>query len=275
MNYYLKYIKYYTKYINLKKKFNQLGSGITTNEIILDIYNKLLLLTTLYKNIELLENQLTFERISDSVTFTILFPINYPLSEPEIFINNEKVSIFNWTHTTNIIDYFNTPNKKVLILCHNKIVLGTFEPLTLYNHWYGNNYIFRDLFLEYNLDGIPSFDTVDIAPGGTYQADAFSDEFINNNINKYDLIMVPDCGGMWYSLQEDKNYDKLIEICNKLIKMLKPQGIILFSKFIRPDDTPLINPFANALITSLNEDSFTITSKSVYNSITLIVQKNI
>ncbi len=55
----------------------------------------------------------------------------------------------------------------MLILCHPKIVTGSFELLRLHNHWYGfipdtSNSIFNQLFTEYNLNGNPVFETVDI-----------------------------------------------------------------------------------------------------------------
>lgn len=101
-------------------------------------------------------------------------------------------------------------DKKVLILCHNRKVTGTFTPLGLNNHFYGIDFnidgtetkLFKNIFEEYKLSGTPKFETVDIIPGGTYTDDAFSDEF-NAHTDDYDLVLVPDCGGPWYTLQNN------------------------------------------------------------------------
>lgn len=131
-------------------------------------------------------------------------------------------------------------DKKVLILCHNKLVTGTFDPLVLNNHWYGLDGIqlFTKLFAEYKLSGTPEFETVDILPGGTYKEDAFSDDFINKHLGDYDMVLVPDCAGPWWELQsvdeEKKNdsYLTMINLCIKLTKMVKQGGIIHFGKII-------------------------------------------
>ena len=56
--------------------------------------------------------------------------------------------------------------KKVLILCHPKIVTGSFEPLKLNNHFYGDineekKSLFEILFEKYKLSGTPTFETID------------------------------------------------------------------------------------------------------------------
>jgi len=172
--------------------------------------------------------------------------------------------------------------KFVLILCHPKQVTGTFSPeYQLNNHWWGGHEgkknIYKRLFEEYRLIGEPIFQTIDVKPGGTYVADAFSDEFINSNINKYDLVMVPDCGGQWYNYQIDiignlfesrklSEYEKnmrkssLISLCINLTKVVKNGGIICFSKFIDKSSCIIeeigYGTFSQALVFYLNQNGF-------------------
>jgi hypothetical protein len=172
-----------------------------------------------------------------------------------------------------------TTIKKVLILCHPKIVTGSFEPLILKNHWYGlviqeNKSIFEHLFLEYKLKGIPIFETVDIILGGTYKDDVFNDKFINEHLEEYDLVIVPDCGGPWYYLQNEENEEndiKFLEICGNLVKMLKPNGIIQFGKFLRDDNRKLVN----RLEEYLNNKKFIVNYKNIIGiGHNIIAQKN-
>ena len=205
-----------------------------------------------------------------------------------------------------------TLDKKVLILCHPKKVTGTFEPLVLNEHWYGSckdtetdKTLFELLFEKYNLSGIPKFFTIDNHKKSTadFVDDAFSDDFINKNLNTYDLVMVPDCGGIWYDLQltelykiteheipnkikdytqEEyvKNLCTLISSCLKLTKMLKNNGIIQFGKFITEIQIQIgeikFDSFILALKFFLERNNFTTEIINIegigYN---LIAKKNI
>jgi hypothetical protein len=98
--------------------------------------------------------------------------------------------------------------RRVLILCHPRLVTGTFEPLVLNDHWWGsdeNGSPYRESLRPHGMTGEPTFDTVDIKKGGTYTADAFNDSFNNQHIEEYDLIIAPDCGGVWYTHQESSD----------------------------------------------------------------------
>lgn len=106
---------------------------------------------------------------------------------------------------------------KVLILCHNKTPIE--------NHWYYP--IFSQLVPENSV-----YETIDILPGGTYQDDCFSEEFINRHIGYYDIIISPDSGGPWYTFQINRDYDQFSDLLEKISTMLKYECIILFDKFI-------------------------------------------
>jgi hypothetical protein len=234
---------------------------------------------------------LTFIRISDNESIKIIFPKTYPFGIPAIYINNRIIPVNDWIPTKKFTDYLNF-DKKVLIVAHAFGVFGTFEPLTLKNHWYGSSEMdyFKKLFLDYSLKGNPVFETIDIKPGGTYQQDAFSDKFIESHINNYDLVMVPDCGGIWYELQNshtgklflteeeiNDNKEKLIEICLNFTKIVKPGGIIQFSKFL--SEIPCViysenfNTFSDALSYHLKLNGFEVKIKILDNTIFLIGQK--
>ena len=248
MNFIQKYKKYKSKYLELKK----LIGGEKESSAIKRIGNEVGKLSEeLYKNIKLDENyNLTFEKISDNSRIEVIFPDDYPFKPPIIKLNNIIISIsfFKWTPAMIFITLLYPPavkpsDKKVLILCHNKLVTGSFEPLTLENHWYGMPFfpnkdtILNCLFKKYNLTGNPIFDTIDVLPGGTLTGDAFSDDFINfidtSIEKKYDLVMVPDCGGPWVQLRcNDEAETKLIYLSLKLTKLVKPNGIIQFGKIL-------------------------------------------
>ena len=186
-------------------------------------------------------------------------------------------------------------NKKVLILCHNKKVTGTFKPslkLEKFEKYCNTDFnSFNELFEKYHLDGIPKFETVDIIPGGTYIEDAFSTTFIGKHIEEYDLLMVPDCAGPWENLisetipnkhnfflvervlephEINANKTKLIELCLELTKMVKPGGIIQFGKFV--SETPCTiygkeySKFSEALISVLETNGFKTETKILEKS---------
>lgn len=271
MNYLYKYKKYEHKLTG------HMVGGRIEKEI-----NKFLT-PDLYQDIVLSDDKklLTFTRILDNAKIRVILSSGYPWAPPLIYVNNNILPDveYKWNPYSMIINYLPKisppfPNKNVLILCHNRIVTGTFEPMVLNNHWYGSEGLdlFQKIFNGIQLEGYLSFDTVDLIPGGTYQADAISDDFINANKNKYDLIMVPDCGGQWYKLQkeDDANKTELIRLSINLTLMLKPKGIIVFSKFM--SETPChINErdfptFSSALEYSLKNNNLNIIKSETSDS---------
>jgi hypothetical protein len=294
---------YYKKYLKYKNKYKKLIGGMKQNTILdslnlgikyeMDKYMQ----TGLYKDINMDSNTniLTLTRINDNALISIKYNEDFPYSPPIIKINNIKKR-FLWDLTKNSYDVINdeTFNKNVLILCHPHIVTGTFEPsLTIHNHWLGM--VSQDLFKEYKLKGTPFFETVDSKKGGTYQMDAFSDDFIKEHENDYDLVMIPDCDGSWAQCQKNQNYENMTnwliqmgrpefnftdeeKIKNeekfmlsalKLTKMVKMNGIIHYSKFLKEE-------FANKLCEILNKNNFKsklIKLQSI-QSIHIIAQKS-
>jgi hypothetical protein len=194
-----------------------------------------------------------------------------PLSKEPIPSPNSSIS-----YILDNIEKFESM-KSILILCHNRIV-RKFNKNFDY-HWWGPNIIqIMEHYKFDNLDEDMIVDTVDIMPGGTYVEDAFSDEFINKHINHYDVLVVPDCGGPWYELQitsqyhrmkKVKDYTKeeininiklLIDLSLKLTKVVKPNGIINFCKFLHAGEIIIEGnkflDFKDALLFYLNKNGF-------------------
>jgi len=232
-----------------------------------------------YEIVELVNNlELTVSK--EGQIYKIIFPPKYPFEAPTITCNGQEIGVLPWSPAMLIRKIIES--QKVLILCHPHIVSGGFSPLTLKDHWYGHekNNFFSKVFKDYDLKGDVRFETVDTLPGGNYTADAFSDEFINSHLNQYNIVMVPDCGGLWYYLQDDQyprgpslkitekksedeqNKDKtaLIMLSLNLTRMVKPGGLIMFSKFL--SETPCIingenfKTFSSALTKKLEENGF-------------------
>lgn len=137
---------------------------------------------------------------------------------------------------------------KGIILCHPKIV-SVDENGKINNHWYSD--VMKENFSDF------IFDTIDIIKGGTYIDDCFSNNFINSHLEEYDLILSPDAGGKWYSLQESKDYIAFELMIIDLLKLLKQTSIVIFDKFIYPE-------FRQITIEILEKYGFNIIPK-IYN----------
>ena len=138
---------------------------------------------------------------------------------------------------------------KMLIYCHNRIVDLTRADT---NHWQGP--IFKQLLTERGIDPMKiKVDTIDIVPGGTIVADGFSKSFIDSHENEFDIVILPDCGGLWYEFQKehnDENFQSLLSLMIELLRLVKPGGIIMFGKILYEDwfDRRLTDALQNAAI---------------------------
>ena len=149
---------------------------------------------------------------------------------------------------------------RVLILCHDKKVKLTEvdEKPKLENHWIVK--LDPNVAKLFTGLGKTTIDTVDIKEGGTFQKDAFNDDFINEHLDEYDLILVPDCSGPWGDLQLEKKYDEFLELCVNLTKMLKSNGTIMFSKFYNIENVTIkdviYKRLIDAVISTLKKNGF-------------------
>ena len=217
------------------------------------------------------EIDLTVDKPTVRVNFTNI-PDNYFVLtwvDEQIFItlNDFQLTIQPWNYTTynnysNLLEFYEYNQdlidtiininksqknpKKVLIYCHapysNNIedqIICNFDNGQLLSHWWGLNGIFKTLTQtdEFkDLSGIHICDTVDIQKEyATFVKDGFNSDFIENKLQNYDLVMVPDCDGDWFNCQVNnygKTHEDLLIIVNNMINALKDNAVIVFSKFM-------------------------------------------
>lgn len=137
---------------------------------------------------------------------------------------------------------------KMLIYCHRRVVDLTRANT---NHWQGP--IFKQLLTERGIDPMKiKVDTIDVGPGGTIVADGFSKSFIDLHENEFDIVILPDCGGLWNEFQKehnDENFQRLLSLMIELIRLVKPGGTIMFGKIMYEDwFNILMDAFANTTI---------------------------
>jgi hypothetical protein len=141
-----------------------------------------------------------------------------------------------------------TDDSKMLIYCHNRIVdLNSANT----NHWQGP--IFKQILIERGIDPTKiRVDTIDKVPGGTIVGDGFSKSFIDSHENEFDIVILPDCGGLWIEFQKehnDENFHSLLSLMIELIRLVKPGGTIMFGKILHEDwFNILMGAFTNTTI---------------------------
>ena len=141
-----------------------------------------------------------------------------------------------------------TDDSKMLIYCHNRIVdLNSANT----NHWQGP--IFKQILIERGIDPTKiRVDTIDKVPGGTIVGDGFSKSFIDSHENEFDIVILPDCGGLWIEFQKehnDENFQRLLSLMIELIRLVKPGGTIMFGKIMYEDwFNILMGAFTNTTI---------------------------
>lgn len=121
----------------------------------------------------------------------------------------------------------------ILVYCHNKKIKTDMNHTKIDNgHWQFE--IFNSIINMYNLNNI-IIKTVDILPGGDYMADGFSDDFINKYSGKFNIVILPDCGGDFFTFQENKQIEKLNALFEKILRLLKINGILIVGKILNED----------------------------------------
>ena len=141
-----------------------------------------------------------------------------------------------------------TDDSKMLIYCHNRIVdLNSANT----NHWQGP--IFKQILIERGIDPTKiRVDTIDKVPGGTIVGDGFSKSFIDSHEHEFDIVILPDCGGLWIEFQKehnDENFQRLLSLMIELIRLVKPGGTIMFGKIMYEDwFNILMGAFTNTTI---------------------------
>jgi hypothetical protein len=231
----------YYKYLKYKKKYIDLIGG---NEYLIQVVNELKKNKD-YKNINLnLSEPIILNLDYKNNCIKIIFENKFPDFIPTFYIDNILFNLptnisENWIIYNSNINILNelikiiiSNSSKILIFCHARIVSGTLDNLDY--HWWRDK--IREISCELKLSGNIIFDTVDVIKGGTYQRDGFSEDFIIEHLGEYDIVLIPDCGGKWFTLQQDKKLlDKnLSELINNnvinVLRLVKLGGAIIFSK---------------------------------------------
>ena len=139
---------------------------------------------------------------------------------------------------------------KALILCHPKNLNDD-----LSGHFLGK--LFKQIQNEYFPNDLFEYHTVDILDirnklyGNLHTthfiADIWSDDFIKSHNHEYDIVFMPDCGGIWYTdVLENKYFEKnLEEIINKTMMLVANKGILYLSKFFDQHQKFIMNNYKN------------------------------
>ena len=117
--------------------------------------------------------------------------------------------------------------------------------------------IFDTIGEEYNITTFLTIDNSEFNNTADLQVDGFSDEFINANKEKFKVVFLPDCGGIWYEYQRDNDLTSFVNLIEKLKNLVTPGGAIYFSKFIQPS---MMGDLSNKLqnVTAQYDAGFTI-----------------
>jgi len=187
-------------------------------------------------------NTLILKNKESKKKFKIELPDGWPWDQYRPIINGEIFT--DWETSKHFIDILLTLEEqdtntkpRMLIYCHPRIVDFTKEDS---NHWQRSTFEAMLIEQSINKEDI-KVDTIDVLPGGSKQGDGFSESFIDFNENKFDIVVLPDCGGLWYDYQKDytdENFEKLKLLMIKLLKIVKLGGIIRFGKILFPEWTP-------------------------------------
>jgi hypothetical protein len=114
----------------------------------------------------------------------------------------------------------------LLILCHPKNI--PIRDNKIENHWYAD--IINDICDNFEMK-INEVTTVDIKEGGTLKLDCFTKGFYLYNMNSFDFVIAPDCGGNWFHYQEADNRDGFKTLVKGIVLTAKENGLILIDKF--------------------------------------------
>ena len=281
IDFFKKYLKYKNKYLELKG-----GSSLREEALRKEARRKEGIRKRIDSEIKKLNelsgvNNITFDEVNGILEleynenkFKIEIPTSFPLKA--IFYKNNIIIPIVWYPSMEFKNILEKENNqfKILIFCHPDIVSGTIDNIQ-------GHFLSKDISIlgrEAGITGTPIIDTIDIIPGGTYQCDGFSDDFINRNLNEYNLVFIPDCGGLWLNLQlkdildgwrtiykftpEDKenNLSLLIDYIIKVSKLVKINGIISFGKILVEGPCKVkgidFNNFTEAIKYFLNDIGF-------------------
>jgi len=137
-------------------------------------------------------------------------------------------------------------NITVLVFCHPRKATQSTE-------WHWNAECFVETIDIYcmNTFSVPYdpqihnviFETIDVRSGGDIVDDGFSRSFCEAHRGQYDIVYLPDCGGQWYLTQQHHQYKEFVDLLENVILLIKENGVIWASKFIRPEFKQIVYDF--------------------------------
>lgn len=229
-----KYLKYKSKYLQFKKQQLQLHLGGTIPEKIQRRLEKEIeQLKQLFGTI--IEHSFDYKQIivtTPKNNFILDIPDNYPFVKPVVTLNGAVLTTLEWTAATKLINIVSSYEKydkyNVIVFCHPKLIKKNDDHFL---------YPFFEKMIAKDGHNINTtwLQTIDILPGGSTQADGFNPDFIKKHQNEYDIVFVPDCGGLWFEYQKDKEVQKIFDLTDNLLRLIKPGGKLYLSKFLYPE----------------------------------------
>lgn len=166
---------------------------------------------------------------NDAVTHKINISDNYPFEG--IILNGIKQNNCPSEFIISILTLIRPTNQNILVYSHHKPILVPKD-----HFMYG---VFEEVVKDSGFD-IKNYNvyTLDIKGNPHILADGFAPEFINKYASEptFDFVFMPDCGGLWYTLQEHdfNGFGPIIGLIESVLKIVKTGGKLVISKFIRP-----------------------------------------
>lgn len=181
------------------------------------------------KNVD--NNTLRLESLSNSKVFIIILDNQYPTSRyisinDILYMGDCSITLADFV-VSRFIDY---SRHRILIYCHpNK---------DWKRHWSINLFSHIDPAI---MDSNTQVDTIDVLAGGTIMCDGFSDHFIDSNLGIYNTVFIPDCGGVWFTIQSSlESHIQLITLISKVKSIVKQSNGTLWISKILHDETKLV-----------------------------------
>ncbi|MBI2711450.1 MAG: hypothetical protein HYX41_01115 [Bdellovibrio sp.] len=172
--------------------------------------------------------------------FQVYLPEAYPHIGPIV----NRMQYTRWSPQEQLLEViereFPVGKSLMMVYCHPKPVLLN-DP---------HSHFQVDLFNQYlKSRQIHPTHTVslDMAEGGTFVGDGFDPEFVYQNRGLYEVVFLPDCGGKWYTLQNERDTHGLVELIKTVARIVKPHGHLMLGKII--DEASL-----DTIVALLNKD---------------------
>lgn len=243
-------------------------------------------------SVEILNNYSTLivsrnDEITNKKTNKYIITLNssYPFHPPYIndYIDkypNPQVKLDEYIEKANPIKTTTENPLKMVVYCHRKrdyhFATNIMNKI-LNENGYGdlNNILKMYLDIEphsYIPEGPYSYIPEGLPYGPHIIADGFSDTFINNHLNMFDIVALPDCAGDWYTyVGKEPNIEKILELIIRVLKIVKDDGIIFFSKLL---EMPVEDIISRLFLKNVHINYYYIDNENEYKVDWLVIKKN-